>query len=109
MNLWEEIQINFQNILQEFTGYIPRIIHALMILIAGWIIARIAPANTGPDFGDVSAATKLILIALFSPIVETMIMAGVQRAVAALVTGPGPDIITPCGGCRQKLREFSVP
>jgi cytidine deaminase len=30
-------------------------------------------------------------------------------AVAVLVTGPGPDIITPCGGCRQKLREFSVP
>ena len=24
-----------------------------------------------------------------------------------LVTGPGPDIITPCGGCRQKLREFA--
>ncbi|MCF8204039.1 MAG: cytidine deaminase [Methylotenera sp.] len=38
-----------------------------------------------------------------------MSMAGGQRAVAALVTGPGPDIITPCGGCRQKLREFSVP
>ncbi|MFG6461556.1 cytidine deaminase [Roseateles sp. DXS20W] len=38
-----------------------------------------------------------------------MIMAGGKRAVAALVTGPGPDIITPCGGCRQKLREFSEP
>ena len=38
-----------------------------------------------------------------------MIMAGGKRAVAVLVTGPGPDVITPCGGCRQKLREFSVP
>ena len=38
-----------------------------------------------------------------------MIMAGGQRAVAVLVTGPGPDVITPCGGCRQKLREFAVP
>lgn len=38
-----------------------------------------------------------------------MIMAGGKRAVAALVTGPGPDIITPCGGCRQKLREFCEP
>ncbi|MFT7724511.1 MAG: cytidine deaminase [Roseateles sp.] len=38
-----------------------------------------------------------------------MRMAGGQRAVAALVSGPGPEIITPCGGCRQKLREFAVP
>lgn len=38
-----------------------------------------------------------------------MVMAGGQRAVAVLVTGPGPDIITPCGGCRQKLREFAAP
>ena len=38
-----------------------------------------------------------------------MVMAGGKRAVAVLVTGPGPDIITPCGGCRQKLREFAAP
>lgn len=38
-----------------------------------------------------------------------MRMAGGQRALVAVVTGPGPDIITPCGGCRQKLREFSEP
>lgn len=35
-----------------------------------------------------------------------MVMAGGKRAMAVLVSGPGPDIITPCGGCRQKLREF---
>jgi len=35
-----------------------------------------------------------------------MVMAGGKRAKAVLVTGPGPDVITPCGGCRQKLREF---
>lgn len=35
-----------------------------------------------------------------------MVMAGGKRATAVLVTGPGPDTITPCGGCRQKLREF---
>jgi len=38
-----------------------------------------------------------------------MRMAGGQRATAVLVSGPGPDIITPCGGCRQKLREFAGP
>jgi cytidine deaminase len=34
--------------------------------------------------------------------------AGAIAAMVALVTGPGPDIITPCGGCRQKLREFAT-
>jgi cytidine deaminase len=24
------------------------------------------------------------------------------------VVGPGPEVITPCGGCRQKLREFAA-
>nr|WP_326531571.1 cytidine deaminase [Rhodoferax sp.] len=36
-----------------------------------------------------------------------MLMAGGKRAKAVLVSGPGPDVITPCGGCRQKLREFA--
>ena len=35
-----------------------------------------------------------------------MVMAGGTRALAVVVSGPGPDVITPCGGCRQKLREF---
>lgn len=38
-----------------------------------------------------------------------LVMAGGKQAVAVLVTGPGPDVITPCGGCRQKLREFAGP
>ena len=37
-----------------------------------------------------------------------MVMAGGRQALAVLVTGPGPDVITPCGGCRQKLREFAA-
>ncbi|MBV8123054.1 MAG: cytidine deaminase [Burkholderiaceae bacterium] len=37
-----------------------------------------------------------------------MVMAGGRRATAVLVSGPGPTIITPCGGCRQKLREFGA-
>ena len=37
-----------------------------------------------------------------------MLMAGGKQAKAVLVTGPGPEIITPCGGCRQKLREFAA-
>ncbi|MGI9135054.1 MAG: cytidine deaminase [Rhodoferax sp.] len=35
-----------------------------------------------------------------------MVMAGARKAQALLVVGPGPGVTTPCGGCRQKLREF---
>lgn len=35
-----------------------------------------------------------------------MLMAGAKRARAVLVLGSGGAWVTPCGGCRQKLREF---
>lgn len=39
-----------------------------------------------------------------------MIMAGGRIVRAVMVTGSGGgEIITPCGGCRQKLREFAKP
>jgi cytidine deaminase len=36
-----------------------------------------------------------------------MVLAGGRRAQALLVFGEGPAPVTPCGGCRQKLREFA--
>lgn len=41
-----------------------------------------------------------------------LVAAGGRRIAAAVVVGAGPRLTTPCGGCRQKLREFaddSVP
>ena len=37
-----------------------------------------------------------------------LVAAGGRRIVAALVVGDAPRPITPCGGCRQKLREFAA-
>jgi cytidine deaminase len=28
---------------------------------------------------------------------------------AVLVVGRGAGLVTPCGGCRQKIREFAAP
>ena len=39
---------------------------------------------------------------------SAMVLAGGRRAVALLVAGDGPPWVTPCGGCRQKLREFAA-
>jgi len=40
---------------------------------------------------------------------SAMVLAGGRRATALLVVGEGPSLVTPCGGCRQKLREFAAP
>jgi cytidine deaminase len=40
---------------------------------------------------------------------SAMVLAGGRRATALLVVGEGPNWVTPCGGCRQKLREFASP
>ena len=37
-----------------------------------------------------------------------MVLAGGQRITAVAVVGDGPGLVTPCGGCRQKLREFGA-
>ena len=34
--------------------------------------------------------------------------AGERRVLECVVIGPGPEVITPCGGCRQRLREFAA-
>ncbi|MEN9629390.1 MAG: hypothetical protein RJA10_2617 [Pseudomonadota bacterium] len=38
---------------------------------------------------------------------SAMVLAGGRRLQAALVVGAGDKLCTPCGGCRQKLREFA--
>jgi cytidine deaminase len=42
---------------------------------------------------------------------SAMVLAGGRQARAVLVVGSGGEgsWITPCGGCRQKLREFGAP
>ena len=39
---------------------------------------------------------------------SALVLAGGTRIMAALVVGEGPQPCTPCGGCRQKLREFAA-
>ena len=37
-----------------------------------------------------------------------MVLAGGRQVLAVAVCGVAPEPVTPCGGCRQKLREFAA-
>ena len=39
--------------------------------------------------------------------IAAMIGQGAKRVRALLVVGDGHELVTPCGGCRQRLREFA--
>src|SRR5688572_12675118 len=41
--------------------------------------------------------------------IATMVREGGTQVRALLVLGDGEALVTPCGGCRQRLREFAAP
>src|SRR5579863_3515532 len=41
--------------------------------------------------------------------IGAMALAGERRIAEILVIGEGAALCTPCGGCRQRIREFAAP
>ena len=41
--------------------------------------------------------------------IAAMILAEGRQIIAIAVVGESLDPVTPCGGCRQKIREFAAP
>jgi cytidine deaminase len=41
--------------------------------------------------------------------ISAMIMSGEKRIAEMLVIGDDEGLCTPCGGCRQRIREFAAP
>jgi cytidine deaminase len=41
--------------------------------------------------------------------ISAMIAGGGTRITAILVLGEGRELVTPCGACRQRIREFAGP
>jgi cytidine deaminase len=41
--------------------------------------------------------------------IAAMVTAGQIRIEEVLVVADGPEPVTPCGGCRQRLAEFAAP
>jgi len=72
---------------------------AWLAILVGWlltivgsivlsaIIERLVPGRPGPDLGDTSGPMKLFLVAGFSPVVETLVMAGVLGLLLRWLAG----------------------
>lgn len=41
--------------------------------------------------------------------ISAMALAGERTIAAVMVVGDGEALVTPCGGCRQRIREFAAP
>lgn len=41
--------------------------------------------------------------------ISAMIAAGGDQIATIVVMGEGAHLVTPCGGCRQRIREFAAP
>jgi len=41
--------------------------------------------------------------------IAAMVAGGGRRITRIFITGPGREPVTPCGGCRQRIREFAEP
>ncbi len=41
--------------------------------------------------------------------ISAMVLAGQSKILAIAVAGAGDELCTPCGGCRQRIREFAEP
>jgi cytidine deaminase len=41
--------------------------------------------------------------------IAAMVAAGGRRIIGVAVAGPAGEPCTPCGGCRQRIREFAAP
>ncbi len=41
--------------------------------------------------------------------IAAMALSGERAIAAVLVVGEGEALVTPCGGCRQRIREFAPP
>lgn len=85
--------------LQAYAPYSKYLVGAAVLDDQGRIHAGCNVENAAYPEGVCAEASAL----------SAMVLAGSTHARAVLVVGTGGAWVTPCGGCRQKLREFCAP
>ena len=58
---------------------------------------------------NVENASYPLTICAETNAIGSLVEAGGRRVLALAVVGDGENLVTPCGGCRQRLREFATP
>ena len=84
--------------LRAYAPYSHFAVGAAVLDDAGRIHAGCNVENAAYPQGLCAEATALV----------HMVMAGGRKVRAVAVVGDAPQPVTPCGGCRQKLREFAA-
>jgi cytidine deaminase len=83
---------------QAYAPYSKFAVGAAVLDDSGRIHAGCNVENAAYPQGVCAEATALV----------HMVMAGGRQVRAVAVVGDAPEPVTPCGGCRQKIREFAA-
>jgi cytidine deaminase len=65
----------------------------------GWVFTGCNVENAAYPVGSCAEAGAI----------AAMVAAGGSRIAEIVVMGEGDNLVTPCGGCRQRIREFAGP
>ena len=68
-----------------------------------------APYSGFPVGAAIRSASYPCGVCAEASAISAMVAAGGRRIEAIAVAGPGGALTTPCGNCRQKIREFARP
>ncbi len=85
--------------LQAYAPYSKFLVGAAVRDEHGTIHAGCNVENAAYPVGNCAEASAL----------AAMVLAGGRKIVEVAVVGAGAGLVTPCGGCRQRLREFGAP
>jgi len=82
---------------QAYAPYSNHPVGAAILADDGQIYAGCNVENAAYPLGSCAESTAI----------GAMIMAGAKRIEHVVVVGPKDQLCPPCGGCRQKIREFA--
>ncbi len=71
--------------------------------------ALVTPSGAIFSGTNVENAAYPVGICAEASAISAMIASGERQIAEILVLGDGPALVTPCGACRQRIREFAGP
>lgn len=92
------IEAAIQAIEKAYAPYSNHPVGAAILAEDGNIYSGCNVENAAYPLGQCAEATAI----------GNMVLGGARAIEQIVIVGPGEHVCTPCGGCRQKIREFST-